>query len=668
VKPRVLVVDDSLTVRMDLAESFAEAGFDAVPCASAADARAAAAAAPVDAVVLARDLPDGDGLALVAELRGPPAGVAGPLVLLGSEAAGASRALAGTPGPDAWIATPYEPAHVVARVRSLLPAPAARAALLVLVIDDSTTFREELAGALRAAGYRAETAVDGLAGVQRAAELRPDVVVVDGVMPGLDGAGVVRRLRLDPALRATPCLLLTASAAGAGEIDALEAGADAYLQKNEGIPMVLVRLHALLRTAPESRDHARTRDDAASGPAAVLAVDDSPTFLDQLTEALAVEGYRVHTAASGEGALERLRAVPVDCILLDRLMPGLSGTETCRRIKQDPALRRIPLIMLTALDERAAMLEGIEAGADDYIAKSAEFDVLRARLRAQLRRKRFEDEHRRVREELLRKEGETRAARERADAHATLLTELQAKNGQLAHQAAELAALNRELGTFAYSVSHDLRQPLRAVDGFSRVLVERYAGVLDAGGRDYLERVRGAARRMGALIDGLLVLSRVTRAELAREPVALDALAGEVVAQLRAATPARAVEVAITPGLRTAADRRLTASLLENLLGNAWKFTAGRNPAHIAVGATPEGAWFVRDDGVGFDMAYADKLFGPFQRLHSPREFEGTGIGLATAQRIVHRHGGRIWAQSTPGAGATFFFTLAPEVRAGDVP
>ena len=637
-RPRVLVVDDSLTVRMDLAEAFTEAGFDAVPCASAADARAAAAAGGVHAAVVDASLPDADGATLAAELRAPPIALPGPVVLLAGEGA----------------------AQVVARVRQCLPVAAPDPSRLVLVIDDSPTFREELAGALRDAGFRVETAADGLDGLRRAGELRPDVVVVDGVMPGLDGAGVVRRLRLDPLLRATPCLLLTASAAGAGEVDALESGADAYLKKGEGIPLVLARLGALLRTATETSEHGRAAAGRATGPATVLAVDDSATFLSELAAGLAAEGYRVQTATDGEAALAALRAGPVDCILLDRLMPGLSGTETCRRIKQDPAWRRVPLIMLTALEERAAMLEGIEAGADDYVAKSADFDVLRARLRAQLRRKRFEDEHRRVREELVRKEGETRAARERGDAHATLLGELQGKNAQLAQQAVEMAALNRELATFAYSVSHDLRQPLRALDGFSRVLLERHAAALDDVGRGYLERLQAAARRMGALIDGLLRLSRVTRAEIARGPVALDLLARDVVAQLRAGAPERAVEVAIAPGLTAHADRPLAASLLENLLGNAWKFTAGRQPAQIAVGAAPDGAWFVRDNGVGFDMAYADKLFGPFQRLHSPREFEGTGIGLATAQRIVHRHGGRIWAESAVGAGATFYFTLGP--------
>jgi PAS domain S-box-containing protein len=235
-------------------------------------------------------------------------------------------------------------------------------------------------------------------------------------------------------------------------------------------------------------------------------------------------------------------------------------------------------------------------------------------------------------------------------------------NDDLARRVAELAAVNRELEAFSYSVSHDLRAPLRSIDGFGQALIEEHAGQLDATALDYLRRIRAATRRMGELIDDLLALSRVTRREMRHDEVDLSALAGSVTAELARANPERSVEVRIEPGLWARGDPALLRLALENLLGNAWKFTARAAAPRIEVGAEGEGesrAYYVRDNGVGFDMAYATKLFGAFQRLHGATEFPGTGVGLATVQRIVHRHGGRLWAHGEVGRGATFLFTLS---------
>jgi len=231
---------------------------------------------------------------------------------------------------------------------------------------------------------------------------------------------------------------------------------------------------------------------------------------------------------------------------------------------------------------------------------------------------------------------------------------------------AELTAVNKELEAFAYSVSHDLRAPLRSIDGFGQALLEDYAPRLDADGQDYLRRVRAASQRMGQLIDDLLNLSRVTRAEMHLETVNLSGLAQTIAAELQKTQPERQVEFVIAKGPIAHGDVHLLRVVLENLLGNAWKFTSEHPRARIEFGVTQiEGkpAYFVRDDGAGFDMAYADKLFGAFQRLHPMTEFEGTGIGLATVQRIIHRHGGRVWAEGTVEQGATFYFTLAARGR-----
>jgi PAS domain S-box-containing protein len=227
---------------------------------------------------------------------------------------------------------------------------------------------------------------------------------------------------------------------------------------------------------------------------------------------------------------------------------------------------------------------------------------------------------------------------------------------------AELEAATREMESFSYSVSHDLRAPLRALDGFSAILAQEYPDQLDDRGRGYLDRIRAAARTMALLVDGLLSLASLNRQELAVTLVDLSALARRVGAELMALEPGRAVRLLVPDGLTTEGDPRLLHVLLENLIGNALKFTSNREEATIELGCAEregEQVFYVRDDGVGFDMAYASKLFLPFQRLHQARDFPGTGIGLATVQRIVARHGGRIWPEATPGAGATFYFTLA---------
>jgi len=272
---------------------------------------------------------------------------------------------------------------------------------------------------------------------------------------------------------------------------------------------------------------------------------------------------------------------------------------------------------------------------------------------------------------------------------------------RVAERTAQLAVANRELEAFAYSVSHDLRAPRRSMDGFSQVLLEDYADRLDAEGKDAIGRVRAAAGRMAELIDALLALSRVTRAEFQRERVDLSALVREIAEDFRGRELERGVEFVIADGLTAEGDTRLLRAALENLLDNAWKYTAKQPQARIEFGrltplpasASPDehpernvvkskghrergepsegGAsqgpgvggevYFVRDNGAGFDMAYADKLFGVFQRLQAQGEFKGLGIGLATVQRILHRHGGRVWAESAVGQGATFYFTIAKE-------
>jgi signal transduction histidine kinase/ligand-binding sensor domain-containing protein len=237
---------------------------------------------------------------------------------------------------------------------------------------------------------------------------------------------------------------------------------------------------------------------------------------------------------------------------------------------------------------------------------------------------------------------------------------------RVGHRTAQLEQANKELESFSYSVSHDLRAPLRAIDGFSRIVLEDYHDKLDDAGKDSLTRVCAASQRMSQLIDDLLQLSRHTRTEMHRAPVDLSALARAVADELQKTEPARRVEWVIEPNLVVNADASLMRVVLENLLGNAWKFTGKQSAAKIEFGRLPRedvSIFFVRDNGVGFNMTYADKLFGAFQRLHTTAEFPGTGIGLATVQRVIHRHHGRVWAESQPNQGATFYFTLPEPIK-----
>jgi light-regulated signal transduction histidine kinase (bacteriophytochrome) len=226
---------------------------------------------------------------------------------------------------------------------------------------------------------------------------------------------------------------------------------------------------------------------------------------------------------------------------------------------------------------------------------------------------------------------------------------------------AELQAANRELEAFSYAFSHDLRVPLRHIGSFSQILLEDYADVLDQTGKEYVTLLISASAQMAQLIDDLLRLSRVTHGEIFSTPADLSDLARTVTEKLAKSTPERIVTVAIAEGLVVQGDARLLRIVLENLLGNAWKFTSTTPDARIEVGMTPHQGiptYFVRDNGAGFDMSHADKLFIPFQRLHLAAEFEGTGIGLATVQRVINRHGGKVWAEGIVGQGATFYFTL----------
>jgi len=409
-------------------------------------------------------------------------------------------------------------------------------------------------------------------------------------------------------------------------------------------------------------------------PASILLLDDVPDNLQVLSDILIREGFLVRPVASAAAAFRTIEARLPDLVLADIKMPGMDGYAFCRQLKAVERTRELPVIFISALGGTLDKVRAFEAGGVDYITKPFQSGEVVARvrthlalreLRLSLSQLNLELEGRvlaRTREledslEALRLE-----VAERVRAQAQVQRMADELEQRVAERTAQLESANTELEAFSYSVSHDLRAPLRSVDGFSQALLEDCGERLGETGRNYLERIRSSGQRMGRIIDDLLKLSRANRDELCREETDLSGLCARIAADLARARPFPPVQVSIQPGMRVRGDGGLLQVLLENLLGNAWKFTSKCVSPRIQAGETvqPGGgrAFFIRDNGAGFDMAQADRLFRAFHRLHTDAEFQGTGIGLTIVQRIVRRHGGRVWAEAEPGQGAVFFFTL----------
>ena len=378
----------------------------------------------------------------------------------------------------------------------------------------------------------------------------------------------------------------------------------------------------------------------ADRPVKLLLVDDKPENLDSLRAALEDARYELITANSGTAALEQLLRHEFAVVILDVKMPGMSGFETATLIRGRERSQHTPIIFLTAhMADEAATIQGYKLGAVDYLTKPIRAEVLRAKVAVFANLFRLQ---RQLQEQL----GET-----------------QRLNG-------ELAAANRELETFSYSVAHDLRAPLRHIAGHASLLLQSSQLTANSDDRRALDRICAAAVKLGQLIDGLLEFSRVSRTQLRAASVPLDRLVHDVQHDLEPESQDRAVVWKIAPLPEVQGDRVMLRQVFANLLGNALKYSRGRNPAIIEVDCHQnprETVVAVHDNGAGFDMKYASKLFGVFQRLHREEEFEGTGIGLASVQRIIQRHGGRTWAEGKVDHGATFFFSLPAGPNLGQV-
>src|SRR5256885_3706218 len=371
----------------------------------------------------------------------------------------------------------------------------------------------------------------------------------------------------------------------------------------------------------------------------VLLVEDNPVDARLIQESLAEasdDSFDLELADTLAAGLQRLGSGGIDAMLLDLALPDSFGQETFARAKAQAL--GVAIIVLTGLNDDSLALKLVQGGAQDFVAKVdvSGNNLTRAILYA-VERERLERDFKKLNAEL---------------------------EQRVQDRTAELEASNRDLEAFSYSVSHDLRAPLTHLTGFADLLLQKYSSELDEQAQKYLTRIHDAALRMSLLIDDLIRLARVSRQGLLRRPVRLETLIEEVLAEVEEEVRERAIDWRIGRLRPVSCDRGLMKQALSNLLSNAIKYTRPRERATIEIGeqiVQGESMFYVRDNGVGFDMSYADKLFAPFHRLHRETEFEGSGIGLATVRRIIEKHKGRIWAESEPGQGSVFFFTIGDE-------
>lgn len=535
----------------------------------------------------------------------------------------------------------------------------------VLLIEDSPT---------QARGFQAQIASPEIevvpvssaeAAFDDLAKNTPDAIIVDYHLPGKNGDEFCREIKSSVNTRGIPVLMLTVDEGNAAQMRGLESGADDYLPKSADPDVLRARVNALLR---ESKIAAPIVDlERSRGQVRVLVMDDSPTYLYHIAHELKPANYLVDTVTNPVEGIEKVRVGQYDCVLVDCEMTPLDGFAVCRKIREqgNAVNPQVILLMVSSHEDKEHIKQGFEAGADDYIFKSADAEILRARIEAFLRRRFLVGQNRQILEEL--REKELRAVRAQmaqreAEARAALVDQLAAANRELALANLKLDSANRELEQFSYSVAHDLKEPLRVVATYGEMLRKRYAGKLDRDADQFIQWSIEATRRMERFIQDLLGYARASNTveDIPRTLTPLKELVDRALGNLSVAVQESESEIAVEdlPALLVEASR--IQQVFQNLLGNAVKYRRPDTRVKIRVSAEKSAeAWTisVQDNGSGIE---AEDLKAIFELFHRGRNMytAGTGVGLSICRRIVERHGGIIWAESEVGKGSTFRFTI----------
>lgn len=550
----------------------------------------------------------------------------------------------------------------------------------ILIVDDNLTNMKLAADVLESEGCQVSRAADADQALALLSNAPPDLILMDLSLPRMDGLSLTRLLKADCRYMAIPIVAVTASAMTGDEAKAMDSGCQGFITKPIDTTRFVQQVFAFL---PTPRQESTPTAPPAQDRMSLLVVDDSARNRKLLRASLEYEGHLVLEAGNGLEALQTLERNHVDAVISDILMPVMDGFRMCREIRsRDASFSAVPIILCTASYNSSADRElARTVGADDYLVKPAPISLMLQSLSDARRKSRA-------------RTGVTAAPTEATEVleqyNAALVRKLDQRNGQLqqsltdlqsAHtrivelnkylelrveqRTAALESANQELEAFSHTVAHDLRAPLGRIRGYADLLKDSAFKQLSDDDRSFVDQITGSAKSMDSLIGDLLAFARTASTALAIGEVDLDRVVDEAVDAVRHETQGRQIQWKRSPLPRVRGDAALLRQVYINLISNAVKYTRTRPHPTIEIGSRPgrshEIVLFVRDNGVGFDMAHAVTVFGAFKRLHDSKEFEGTGIGLANVQRIIARHGGRVWTEAAVDRGATFYFTLPPD-------
>ncbi|MEX2119094.1 MAG: response regulator [Pirellulales bacterium] len=565
----------------------------------------------------------------------------------------------------------------------------------IMLVEDSRTQAIKLTNEFERQGWQVDWAPTVQLALEKLNQNSPDLIVLDYYLPGIRGDELCRRIRMNINTRNISIVMLTMDDTHDAELHGLDSGADDFVPKSVDSDILLARIRTLLGKS-RFQSSILGQADHHFRRARLLTIDDSLTYQQFLASELEKEGYQIETALSGRDGLDRILKETFDCALVDLVLPDIDGIEVCRRVNQSrqTTANSVTLLMLTGRESKEDLTQALEAGADDFVGKSSDMAVLKGRIRALLRRKFFQEENRRIAEELKNKELEmlhARAEKEMAQARAALNEELERRvverTAQLAEANRNLEQKSRENEMFVYSVSHDLRSPLVNLQGFSKELAavcqeikgilaeddlppaakERGLALLDRECAENIRFIQTAVSRLSSIIDALLRLSRAGRVEYQCQTVDVHGVVARIIDSMSATATERSARITLYDLPPAWGDPTAIEQVFANLIGNALNYLDPERPGVIEIGSdqavleSHEQAncetYYVRDNGLGIREEYQSKMFQAFKRLH-PEVAKGEGMGLAIVRRVVERHSGKIWVESKVGIGSTFYVVL----------